>query len=114
MTFILTLGPNDTTPKKISYDIPSYMDFLPPLKKLDLTPTEQKLYLQLSFEFQIVVDSAPSFQMGAYKWYQILPKRLQKYGLTEEEWERISNIGDNCEENQDQLNALIEKLEKDT
>ncbi len=86
------------------------MDFLPTLKKSDLTPTEQKLYLQLSFEFQIVLDSAPSFQMGAYKWYQMLPKRLRKYGITNDEWERISTIGDNCDEIQDQLSRLVEKL----
>ncbi len=86
------------------------MDFLPDLKKSDLTPTEQKLYLQLSFEFQIVLDNAPSFQMGAYKWYQMLPKRLEKYGITNDEWERISTLGDNCEDIQDQLIQLVEKL----
>jgi hypothetical protein len=102
--------PNSST-NKISYNTRTYLDFLPPLKKLDLTPTEQKLYLQLSFEYQIVIDNAPSFQMGAYKWFQILPNRLQKYGITDEEWERISNIGDNCNEIQDQLNELIAKLD---
>jgi hypothetical protein len=101
----------NSSPNKISYNTPTYLDFLPPLKKLDLTPTEQRLYLQLSFEFQIVLDNAPSFQMGSYKWFQILPNRLQKYGITDEEWERISNIGDNCDEIQDQLNELIAKLD---
>lgn len=110
----MTLEKTSSIPNKISFDIPTYMDFLPPLKKLDLTPTEQKLYLQLSLEFQIVLDNTPSFQMGAYKWYQMLPERLQVYGLTNEEWERISNLGDNCDEIQDQLNELIEKMEKIT
>ncbi|MHA2247881.1 MAG: hypothetical protein ACXADY_23240 [Candidatus Hodarchaeales archaeon] len=110
----MTLEKNSYTQNKISFDIPTYMDFLPPLniKKLDLNPTEQKLYLQLSLEFQIVLDNTPSFQMGAYKWYQMLPERLQVYGLTNEEWERISNLGDSCGEIQDQLNELIEKMEK--
>lgn len=110
----MTLEKTSSTPNKISFDIPTFMDFLPPLKKLDLTPTEQKLYLQLSLEFQIVLDNTPSFQMGAYKWYQMLPERLQIYGLTNVEWERISNLGDNCDEIQDQLNELIVKMEKIT
>ena len=110
----MTLENTSSIPNKISFAIPTYMDFLPPLKKLALTPTEQKLYLQLSLEFQIVLDNTPSFQMGAYKWYQMLPERLQVYGITNEEWERISNLGDNCDEIQDQLNELIEKMEKIT
>ena len=106
----MTMEEPNNTPKKISLEIPTYLESLPDLKKTDLTPTEQKLYLQLSFEFQTVLDSAPSFQMGAYKWFQMLPKRLQEYGITNEEWERISAIGDNSDEIQDQLNELIEKL----
>jgi len=108
----MTLEDNNTlTPKKTSFNIPSFVESLSPLKQSELTPTELKVYLQLSLEFQIVLDDAPSFQMGAYEWNQILPNRLQKYGLTSEEWERISNIGDMSEEIQDQLNKLIEKLE---
>ncbi len=87
------------------------MEFLPHLKKSDLTPTEQKLYLHLSFEFQIELDSAPSFQVGAQEWYQKLPNKLQKYGLTVEEWERISTVGDNCDAIQGQLDELITKIE---
>ena len=102
---------NSLTPKKTSFNIPSFMDAISPLKQSDLTPTELKVYLKLSLEFQIVLDDAPSFQMGAYEWNQILPGRLQKYGLTSEEWERISNIGDMSEEIQDKLNELTEKLE---
>lgn len=102
---------NSLTPKKASFNIPMFIDSISPLKQSDLTPTELKVYLQLSIEFQIVLDEAPSFQMGAYEWNQMLPDRLQKYGLTEEEWERISNIGDMNEQIQDQLNEIIEKLE---
>ncbi|MFX0170405.1 MAG: hypothetical protein ACFE9L_00640 [Candidatus Hodarchaeota archaeon] len=78
---------------------------------LFLTPTEKKVYLELSLEFQKVLDDAPSFQMGAYQWNQILPDRLQKYALTIEAWERISNIGDNNDEIQEELNKLIEEME---
>jgi hypothetical protein len=113
-TDLVTIQSSDKIPKKISFEVPTYLNFLPPIKKLDLTPTEQKLYLQLSFEFQIVIDNAPSFQMGAYKWSQLLPNRLHKYGITNEEWERISTIGDSCNEIQDQLTVLIEKLEKNS
>ncbi|MFX0051461.1 MAG: hypothetical protein ACFFAJ_17300 [Candidatus Hodarchaeota archaeon] len=81
-------------------------------KALFLTPTEKKVYLELSLEFQKVLDDAPSFQMGAYQWNQILPDRLQKYALTTEAWERISNIGDNSDEIQEELNKLIEDMEK--
>ena len=108
----MTLEKTSYKLNKSSFDIPTYMNFLPPLKKLDLTATEQKLYLQLSFEFQIVLENAPSFQIGAYKWYQMLPDRLQVYGLNNDEWERISNLGDSCSEIQDQLNELIEKMKK--
>ncbi|WP_455142917.1 hypothetical protein [Candidatus Hodarchaeum mangrovi] len=83
-----------------------------PVKDCELTATEQKVYLSLSLEFQIILDKAPSFQMGAYQWNQILPDRLQKYGLTEEAWEKISNVGDNCESLQGELAKLVEELEK--
>lgn len=100
------------TMKKVSFNVPTYLEFLPPIKLLSLTSTEQKVYLQLSLEYQIVMDHAPSFQMGAYKWNKLLPQRLQMYGITNEEWERISNIGDNSDAIQDQLSQLIERLEK--
>jgi hypothetical protein len=78
---------------------------------LFLTPTEKKVYLELSLEFQKVLDDAPSFQMGAYQWNQILPDRLQKYALTSEAWERISSIGDYDDEIQEELSKLIEDFE---
>jgi len=78
---------------------------------LFLTLTEKKVYLELSLEFQKVLDDAPSFQMGAYQWNQILPDRLQKYALTSEAWERISSIGDYDDEIQEELSKLIEDFE---
>ncbi|MFX0122599.1 MAG: hypothetical protein ACFFAE_03120 [Candidatus Hodarchaeota archaeon] len=108
----MTMDKASYSSKKISFNVPTYLSSFPDLKKLDLNPTEQKLYLQLSLEFQIVMDGAPSFQMGAYKWNKVLPQRLEMYGMTLEEWERISGIGDNSEEIQNQLQQLIDKLEK--
>ena len=101
----------NSKPRKISFDIPSYIDLLPHLKKSDLTSTEQKLYLHLSFEFQLELDSAPTFQLGAQEWCQKLPNKLQKYGLNVEEWERISTVGDNCDAIQSQLDELLTKID---
>lgn len=96
--------------KKVSLNIPS--SFWPsPLKNSQLTPTEQKIYFRLSIEFQIILDESTSYQMGAYKWNLILEQRLQKHGLTTDEWERISDLGDNDNNIQDQLAELIEKME---
>ncbi|MFX0015030.1 MAG: hypothetical protein ACFFB2_07905 [Promethearchaeota archaeon] len=107
----MTFEKTSFSPKKISFNVPTYLSAIPDLKQLDLTPTEQKLYLQLSLEFQIIMDGAPSFQIGAYKWNKVLPQRLEMYGITQEEWERISAVGDNNDEIQDQLVQLVEKLE---
>ena len=73
-----------------------------------LTPTERKVYLKLSKEFQKVLDDAPSFQMGIYQWNLDLADRLQKYGLTNEAWEEIAFIGDN----DDELQAELSNSEK--
>ncbi len=108
----MTLNKIGSTSKKISFNVPTYLEFLPPLKLSNLTPTEQKVYLQLSLEYQIVMENAPSFQMGAYKWNKLLPERLEMYGITFDEWERISTIGDDNDEIQDQLSVLVERLEK--
>ena len=110
----MTMDKANYIPKKISFNVPTYLNAFPDLKKLDLTSTEQKLYLQLSLEYQIILDGAPSFQMGAYKWNKVLPQRLEMYGITPDEWERISEIGDSNDAIQDQLQQLIEKLEKIT
>ena len=86
------------------------LEFPPPIKHNQLTPTEQRVYLQLSLEFQKMLDEAPSFQMGAYQWNQKLPEILQRYAITLEVWERISEIGDKDEDIQTQLNELIEEM----
>jgi len=107
----MDLNKINSGPVSASFNLPSSIIFPSPITEVELTPTEQKLYLQLSIEFQKVLDDSPSFQMGAYQWNQILPDRLQHYGLTIETWERISTIGDNSDEIQDQLNEMIDQLE---
>ena len=77
------------------------------IEKCELTPTEQRVYLQLSLEFSLILDEAPSFQMGAYEWNLILPERLQTFALTADAWERLSTIGDISEELQQQLADLV-------
>lgn len=87
--------------------MPVITSFPPPLANCSLTPTEQRVYLQLSLEFSLILEEAPSFQMGAYQWNLILPERLQTFALTVETWERLSSTGDGDEELQNQLTILI-------
>jgi len=96
--------------EKISFNVSSILESLPPIKKSDLTPTEQKAYLNLSVEFKRMVESTENYLIAANKWSQSLPKRLANLGLTEEEWDRISIIGDNDKEIQNQVIKLIERL----
>ena len=87
--------------------MPIITAFPPPIENSQLTPTEQRVYLQLSLEFSLILDEAVSFQMGAYEWNVILPDRLQTFALTTDTWERISAVGDECEGLQNQLTELV-------
>ncbi len=69
--------------------------------------TEQKVYLQLSLEFRIILNKAPNYQDGMRNWILILQERLQSYGLTRENWDRISSIGDQDPALQEYLDQLI-------
>ncbi|MHA1995181.1 MAG: hypothetical protein ACW97Z_11610 [Candidatus Hodarchaeales archaeon] len=89
--------------------MPLITTFPPPVGSSELTPTEQRVYLQLSLEFSIILEEAPSFQMGAYQWNLILPSRLQTFALTTEAWEKLSSLGDSSEELQAQLADLVEQ-----
>ncbi len=89
--------------------MPTITSFPSPVEPCELTPTEQRVYLQLSLEFSLILDDAPSFQMGAYQWNLILPIRLQTFALTTEAWEKLSALGDNSEELQAQLADLVEQ-----
>jgi len=98
--------------KKLSLNISAILESLPPIKKLDLTPTEQKIYLYLAIEFKRLIDGSENYLIAANKWSQSLPRRLSNFGITTDEWDRISTIGDNNTEIQDQVKDLIKKLEE--
>ena len=100
------LNNSQTDSKPLQRKMPIISSF-PPTVDSELTPTEQRVYLQLSLEFSLILDNADSFQMGAYEWNLILPERVRTFALTIETWERISAIGDECEELQNQLADLI-------
>lgn len=89
--------------------MPLISAFPPPVDSSELSPTEQRVYLQLSLEFSIILEEAPSFQMGAYQWNLILPTRLQTFALTAEAWEKLSALGDSSDELQAQLTDLVEQ-----
>ncbi len=90
--------------------LPKIIEFPPPIPGVGISATEQRVYLQLSLEYTKILDDAPSFQMGAYQWNQILPLRLQRFAISPEDWETISHIGDNSDELQAQLADLVEQL----
>ena len=100
------------TTRKISLNISTILESLPQIKRCDLSPTERKIYLTLAVDFKNIVNRSESYQEAVKKWNTELEERLQSYGLTNDEWERISVIGDSCEEIQDQMNGLIRKLEE--
>ncbi|MFX1513531.1 MAG: hypothetical protein ACFFCQ_13180 [Promethearchaeota archaeon] len=99
-----------STPLKLRQDLPLEAVLPPSLPDVPLTATEQKVYLQLSVEFHIIMDRAENYRTGLYNWNLILPERLQEYGLTNDAWERIAAIGDNDEKLQRQLNDLLQRL----
>jgi hypothetical protein len=88
------------------------LDSLPPLKKSDLTPTEQKIYLNLSVEFKKLVNGTENYLIAANKWNESLSKRISAFGLTREDWDRIATIGDNNKEIQEQVKQLIKRLQE--
>jgi hypothetical protein len=100
------------TSRKISFNLSTILESLPQIKKVDLSPTEQKIYLRLAVDFESMSNHSESYLKAVNKWNNELDERLQSFGLTNDEWKRISVIGDNTKEIQDQVNELIEKLEK--
>lgn len=101
---------DQSPPIQLFTDLP--LEFLFPNGVDDsiLPITEQKLYLQLSLEFRIILDRSSSFHEGMQRWSIILPERLQNYGLTKDAWDRISAIGDRDSRLQEQLNGLILRI----
>ena len=102
----------DTPPSslKTSTNLPLEFLFPPPIPDASLSPTEQKLYLQLSLEFRIILDRANSYEEGLRNWTLILPDRLAQYGLSKDYWDRIAALGDRDPKIQQVLKWLIRKV----
>ena len=81
-----------------------------PIISSSLAPTEQKVYLQLAIEFQIILSKAFSYQGGLYLWSLLLDDRLQYYGLTRDAWDSIAIRGNQDKQLRRQLHTLIEKI----
>ncbi len=109
MRYKLSIEDSEDEAKLKNRKMPLITSFPTPVDPCELTPTEQRVYLQLSLEFSLILDEAPSFQMGAYQWNLVLPSRLQKFALTTEAWEKLSSLGDSSEELQTQLADLVER-----
>jgi hypothetical protein len=103
----------DMTPEpslRVSSDVPLESIFPPSIPDASLPATEQKIYLQLSLEFRIILDRANNYQEGMQNWTMVLPDRLQTYGLNRETWDRIASLGDRDPQLQEQLKFLIRKI----
>ncbi len=100
---------DQSAPKRVSQDIP--LDpILPTIENASLDPASQKVYYQLSIEYQIILDRAPNYQEGVYRWSLLLPDRLQNYGLTEDAWQNISSTGDSDPKIQEHLGLILRKI----
>ena len=103
--------PSDSnSPIKLYTDLPLEFLFPQGTGNSQLPITEQKIYLQLSLEFRIILDKANNYQDGMKNWTVVLPERLQAYGLTREAWDRIASVADKDQGIQDYLKVLIRKI----
>ena len=105
-----SVSSDPNTPLRLYTDLPLEFLFPQGIPNSMLPVTEQKVYLQLSLEFRIILDKAPNYQEGMRNWTLILQERLQSYGITRETWDRISSIGDKDQGLQDYLKVLIRKI----
>lgn len=96
----------------VSLDVPLPLESIFPniSEPVGLDPASLKVYFQLSIEFQILLDKAPNYREGVYRWQLLLPDRLQEYGLTNDVWKRISRVGDSDEVIQKHLKELIRRV----
>lgn len=95
---------------QLSSQLPLENIFPQPILSSPLTPTEQKIYLQLIIEFQIILNNAFSYHEGVYLWNLILDDRLQCYGLIRDAWEHIAAQCDQDKLLQLQLHQLLQKI----
>jgi hypothetical protein len=99
----------ESSPTRISQDVPLESLF-PTLENVSLDPASQKVYFQLSIEFQIILNKASNYRQGMFRWNLLLPDRLQEYGLTEEAWHIIAAQGDADERIQEHLNKILRAI----
>ncbi|MHA2202726.1 MAG: hypothetical protein ACW991_03475 [Candidatus Hodarchaeales archaeon] len=100
---------SEGSPTRISQDIP-LEPLIPTLDNVSLDPASQKVYFQLSIEFQIILNKASNYRQGVFRWNLLLPDRLQEYGLTIEAWQKIAAKGDADEKIQEHLNQLLRSI----
>lgn len=101
--------PPKVAKKRMSQDIP-LDSIIPTIDGVSLDPASQKVYFQLSIEFQIILNNASNYREGLSRWKVLLPDRLQNYGLTEDAWEKITQQGDTDEKIQEHLTNLIKVI----
>lgn len=97
-------------PIQLKSQLPLEVILPKPIVSSSLTPTEQKIYLQLAIEFQIILSKAFSYQEGLYRWSLLLDDRLQCYGLTRDAWDDIAAWGNQDRQLKTQLHTLIQKI----
>ena len=95
---------------QLNSQLPLENIFPQPIISSSLTPTEQKIYLQLVIEFQIILSKTFSYQEGLYRWSLLLDDRLQCYGLTRDAWEDIADQGSQDKQLEVQLLHLFQKI----
>lgn len=95
---------------QLNSQLPLENIFPQPIISSSLTPTEQKIYLQLTIEFQIILSKTFSYQEGLYRWSLLLDDRLQCYGLTRDAWKDIGDRGNQDKQLKTQLHTLFQKI----
>ena len=85
------------------------------IKKDFLLDTEKKVYFTLSHYYKLVMlsidDTATAFEI----WIKgVLPLLLRRNGLEREEWERISDLGDNDSQLEQELTEDWKKFFQNT
>ena len=77
-------------------------------EKKSLSTTEEQIYVELTIKYREIMEEGKDISSAEKKWEKILPDLLKKHKISESDWTRISNIGD------DDLNLqkYIEQLSK--
>jgi hypothetical protein len=77
-----------------------------------LTPQEQKVYLRLSVEYELLSRELQDADLAEKYWLKILPRRLEKYGITHNQWLKILNTAEYNMKLQLQLGDIYDKMDK--